>query len=311
MAGRVLRHLFAAPHMDKSNDRSILDAPHEACLSSARHLAPVRLPAHMSHTATPLPLIGIFDSGVGGLSVLRALRTQRPDIPLLYLADSGHAPYGERNVAHVVDRSLRITRHLVEQGASLVVVACNTATAAAIEAVRAEFPSLALVGVEPGVKPAAAQSGTKRIGVMATPSTLASPRFATLVARHAPGCHVASVPCPGLAAAIEGGEARRPAALALLDGFCAQLATAQVDTVVLGCTHYPFVADDIAARLGPGVKILDTASAVARQAIKLYRHPPRPEYGTVRLVSTGDGAVLQRLAAEKLALSATVHAEQV
>lgn len=265
----------------------------------------------MSCATLPLPLIGIFDSGVGGLSVLRALRAQRPDIPLLYFADSGHAPYGERDVAHVVNRSLRITRYLVEQGASLVVVACNTATAAAIEAVRAQYPNLALVGVEPGVKPAAEQSPSQRIGVMATPTTLASPRFATLVARHAPGCHVVPMPCPGLAAAIEGGEAGSSTALALLDGFCGRLLAEQVDTVVLGCTHYPFLVDAIAARLGPGVNILDTASAVARQAIKLYGRPQRAEQGQVQLVSTGDGATLERLATEQLGLTASVLNAQV
>lgn len=306
-----MRHLFAAAHKHKSNGRSILDGAHEGCLSSARHLSPGRLPPHMSPATSSLPLIGVFDSGVGGLSVLKALREQRPDIPLLYFADSGHAPYGERDVAHVVDRSLRITRYLVQQGANLVVVACNTATAAAIEAVRAEFPSLALVGVEPGVKPAAAQSTTHRIGVMATPSTLASPRFATLVARHAPNCHVVPMPCPGLAAAIEGGGGSMPKVRELLDRFCTHLAAEHVDTVVLGCTHYPFVADEIAARLGPRVNILDTASAVAQQAIRLYRRAPQATTGSVRLVSTGEGAVLQRLAAEKLALDAGVSGAQV
>lgn len=255
----------------------------------------------------PQPLIGVFDSGVGGLSVLKALREQRPDIPLLYFADSGHAPYGERDVAHVVNRSRRITRYLVDQGACMVVVACNTATAAAIEAVRAEFPGLALVGVEPGVKPAAASSQNRRIGVLATPSTLSSPRFATLVARHAPGCHVVPVPCPGLAAAIEGGSATMPQVRELLNQFCSRLQAEHVDTVVLGCTHYPFVAEDIANRMGPDVMVLDTASAVARQAITLYRHPQQSALGSVRLVTTGDGTVLQRLAAEKLSLVATAQ----
>lgn len=311
VSAQALRHLFAAAYMHKSNDRSILDRPHERCLSSARHLLAGRLPAHMSPATPSLPLIGVFDSGVGGLSVLKALREQRPDIPLLYIADSGHAPYGERDVAHVVDRSLRITRYLVDQGAALVVVACNTATAAAIEAMRAEFPALTLVGVEPGVKPAAAQSPTHRIGVMATPSTLTSPRFATLVARHAPDCLVVPMPCPGLAAAIEGGRGSMPMVRQLLDQFCGRLAAEHIDNVVLGCTHYPFVADEIAERLGPQVQILDTASAVARQAIRLYHRAPQAGPGSVHLVSTGDGTVLQRLAAERMALVASVCAVQI
>jgi glutamate racemase len=255
----------------------------------------------MNHTVRPA-LIGVFDSGVGGLSVLRALHQRRPDCSLLYLADSGHAPYGERDVAHVVERSLKITRHLVDQGAHMVVVACNTATAAAIEAMREHFPWLALVGVEPGVKPAALMSRNKRIGVMATPSTLSSPRFATLVERHAPGCQVVAMPCPGLAAAIERGDAADDEINALLDRYCGPLKDARVDTVVLGCTHYPFVADRISLRLGPGVTLLDTAEAVARHALNLHGSAIPDSRPEVRLQTTGDTEVLERLAQRGLGL---------
>jgi glutamate racemase len=253
------------------------------------------------------PLIGVFDSGVGGLSVLRALHLRRPDCSLLYVADSGHAPYGERDPEHVERRSLRIARHLVGQGARMVVVACNTATAAAIEALRANFPELALVGVEPGVKPAALASINKRIGVMATPSTLSSARFATLVERHAPGCVVVRQPCPGLAAAIEQGEIADAEVDRLLDRFCQPLVEAGVDTVVLGCTHYPFVADRIAMRLGPAVKLLDTADAVARHAINLHGAGTAGGSPFVRLQSTGDTAVLERLAHTGLGLVLTTQ----
>lgn len=256
----------------------------------------------MSLTARP-PLIGVFDSGVGGLSVLRALHQRRPDCSLLYLADSGHAPYGERDGAHVVDRSLKIAQYLADQGASMVVVACNTATAAAIDALRGRFSHLSLVGVEPGVKPAALVSRNKRIGVMATPSTLASARFATLVQRHASDCLVVSQACPGLAAAIERGAAAGAEIDALLDRYTKPLVEAQVDTIVLGCTHYPFMADRIAMRLGPDVTILDTADAVARHALNLHGTSEPDSLPEVRLRTTGQTTVLERLAMAHLGLS--------
>jgi glutamate racemase len=261
------------------------------------------------------PSIGIFDSGVGGLSVLKALHLKRPGSPLHYVADSGHAPYGDRDAAHVIERSLRVTDHLVRHGARMVVVACNTATALAIEALRQAFPEILLVGVEPGVKPAAASSRNGRIGVMATPGTLASARFAALVDRHAPHCLVLPVACAGLAGAIERGAAASDEIDALLDGFCQRLRDAGVDTVVLGCTHYPFVADRIAQRLGPDVRLLDTADAVARQAMTLHGRPPEattsadPERHGIRLQTTGETAVLERLARSGLGLS--VSAERV
>jgi glutamate racemase len=261
----------------------------------------------MNHPDPNAPLIGVFDSGVGGLSVLRALRQREPSLPLLYAADSGHAPYGDRNPAHVIERSLKVTQHLMAQGASLIVIACNTATAWAVDTLRARYPDLGLVGVEPGVKPAVALSQNRRVGVMATPSTLASARFASLLARYANDCKITGVGCRSLAAAIEQGEAGSEQVDQLLDLYCAELREAEVDTAVLGCTHYPFVADRIAKRLGPQVQLLDTADAVARQALSLWaaRHaelPDRRNQGTVRLQSTGDATVLARLAREQLGL---------
>ncbi|MEK8030760.1 glutamate racemase [Ideonella sp. DXS29W] len=253
------------------------------------------------------PLIGVFDSGVGGLSVLRALHQQMPMAPLWYVADSGHAPYGDRDPQHVVDRSHRVSDHLVEQGARMIVVACNTATARAVDALRSRHPGIALVGVEPGVKPAAAASQRRCIAVMATPSTLASPRYADLVARHAPDCVVHPVPCSGLAAAIERGEAGRAEVDRLLDQYCKPLPALGVDTVVLGCTHYPFVADRIALRLGPDIQLLDTADAVARRALDLVTmmpirtsaeasYPPTSNQ-RITLQTTGEAALLRRMTA--------------
>lgn len=250
---------------------------------------------------TPAPangLIGIFDSGVGGLSVLRALHRRLPGLPLLYVADSGHAPYGDRDPAHVRERSRKVVDHLVNEGASLVVVACNTATAWAIDELRAIHPGLAWVGVEPGVKPAALASTNRRIAVMATPSTLSSARYADLVSRHAPGCEVIAVPCAGLAAAIEQGDQGAEEVDRLLDRYCAPLPGLGVDTVVLGCTHYPFVAERIAARLPAGIRLLDTADAVARRALELLpaTRGAAVADGGIRLQTTGAPEVLARMA---------------
>jgi glutamate racemase len=256
--------------------------------------------------------IGVFDSGVGGLSVLRALHRLRPEHPLHYLADSAHAPYGDRDPDFVAQRSLRLAEHLLAQGAGMLVVACNTATAWAIDALRQRYPQLPLVGVEPGVKPAAAMSRRGRIAVMATTATLASPRFATLVERHAPGCEVVRVPCPGLAAAIELGDDGRDEVERLLDRHLRPLQDSGIDVMVLGCTHYPFVAERIALRLAPEVHLLDTADAVARQALRLLGEAPRPApqgpWPSLRLENTGDPAVLERMALTWLQVD--VHAKR-
>jgi glutamate racemase len=261
--------------------------------------------------ATPAPTIGIFDSGVGGLTVLRALRHTCPDSAMVYVADTAHAPYGDREIQHTLNRSQIIADHLVAQGATMVVVACNTATALAIEHLRARYPTLALVGVEPGVKPAVALSKNRKIGVLATPATVASGRYAQLLAKFAPDCVVVSMACPGLAAAIEADAPDQRDIGLLLTEFCEPLRRAEVDTVVLGCTHYAFVAEAIQQRLGPRVRLIDTADAVARQARSLLdkapAHPAEHADTTriaasapVRLFSTGDTQVLNRLATHLL-----------
>jgi glutamate racemase len=212
--------------------------------------------------------IGVFDSGLGGLSVLQALRHQVPGAELLYVADSGHAPYGERDVAHITTRSGHITRFLLTQGAQIIVVACNTATAAAVQHLRHTWPAVPIVGVEPGIKPALAMSPTGRIGVMATPATLGSERFRALLNRHADNAKVTLQACPGLAREIEHGLLDSPKLRQLVQGFTAPLKGAEVDTVVLGCTHYPFVRHLIQEEMGPDVTIVDTSDAVARQCAR-------------------------------------------
>ncbi|MFZ4552576.1 MAG: glutamate racemase [Aquabacterium sp.] len=239
--------------------------------------------------------IGVFDSGLGGLSVLQALRARLPHAEMLYVADSGHAPYGEKDVAHITARSLHISRFLLGQGADAIVVACNTATAAAVHALRAQWPHVPIIGVEPGVKPAVKQSPGKCIGVLATPGTLASEKFRQLVARHVHEARITLQACPGLAKEIETGVLDSPRLRELVTVFSAPLKEAGVDTVVLGCTHYPFVRALFSHAFGEHVSIIDTAEAVARQVARQLNGTPSndnslspPHKGETRLWSSGD-----------------------
>jgi glutamate racemase len=252
--------------------------------------------------------IGVFDSGVGGLSVLRALRTQWPRAPLAYLADSGHAPYGERTPDYVLDRSRRILARLREEGAAGLVIACNTATAIAVQALRSEAPDFPIIGVEPGLKPAAQATRNGRIGVMATPGTLASEKFARLVASQAPGVTIVPRPCAGLARLIEDGDLQAPALLEAIDGHAEALRAAGVDTVVLGCTHYAFVHAQIQAAMGAHVQIVDTADAVARHAVRTLQARVADSDAPARLLTTGDPARLSHIAAAWLPFACSVEA---
>lgn len=279
-------------------------------------------PSSAPPSPTPAPApdggplrVGVFDSGVGGLSVLRALRVHLPRAHFVYLADSGHAPYGERSLDFLLERSRRLTRHLLQtlhcQG---VVIACNTATAAAVQQLREDWPGVPLVGVEPGVKPAVAWSRNQRIGVMATTATLQHPRFQALVQAHAATAQVMAQPCPGLALAIEQGDLDAPDIGRLLAQYCGQLRDKQVDTVVLGCTHYAFVHDRIKALLGPGVRIVDTAEAIAQQAVRRFAALPAPARRAdvaseppIVLQTTGDPRQLQDIAARWLGLALPVQ----
>jgi glutamate racemase len=220
--------------------------------------------------AVPAPgcCVGVFDSGVGGLSVLPALRAALPAARLLYVADSGHAPYGERDEAFIVARAQHIAAFLRARGAQLLVVACNTATAAAVEALRQAHPALPVVGIEPGLKPAVALTRHGRVGVMATTGTLASRKFQRLLAAQPAHVSFHLQPCPGLALAIERGDLRSAELQAVVQRHCAPLREAGCDVVVLGCTHYPFAAPLIREAL-PGVVLVDTAEAVARQTARL------------------------------------------
>jgi len=234
--------------------------------------------------------IGVFDSGVGGLSVLRHVRALLPREDLLFVADSGHAPYGDRSPDWIRARSIQLSEWLVSQGAKAIVVACNTATAAATSALRAHL-ALPVIAMEPAVKPATAATRSGVVGVLATTGTLESARFAALLDRFAAGIEVVAQPCPGLVEVIERGELDAPATRALVAGFVNPLLARRVDTIVLGCTHYPFVRDVIAAVAGPGVTIVETGAAVARQVerrlIEASLLTPSVAPGRDRLFTTG------------------------
>ena len=247
--------------------------------------------------AAPRACIGVFDSGVGGLSVLRALRAALPGTSMVYIGDVAHAPYGARPAVEVIERSMRMAEVLIGHGARLIVVACNTATVLAIEALRARWPERAFVGVEPGIKPAAARSRSKRIAVMATAATVASLRLRHLIERYAADGQVHLQACPGLADAIERGVLDGPALVEVLRGPCDAIRAAGVDTVVLGCTHYPFVEGPIRALLGEHVTLIDTASAIAartgalwEQSLPLFEPSP-----TMHALSTGETATMRML----------------
>jgi glutamate racemase len=252
--------------------------------------------------------IGVFDSGVGGLSVLQALHRHAPHVPLLYLADSAHAPYGERDGAFVVARSRAIAAHLLAQGAAGIVVACNTATAAAVHELRTTWPRVPIVGVEPGLKPAAAATRNGCVGVLATTGTLASARFSALRQAQPAGVRFVTRACPGLARLIEDGDLDAPALHAAIRQHATALRDAGVDTVVLGCTHYDFVRHHIQSALGPGVHIVDTADAVARHAVARIGGWAAGATARPRLQTSGDVGHMQRIANAWLPFACSVDA---
>ena len=261
-----------------------------------------------TNETTPRPLahaqslIGVFDSGVGGLSVLQALRVHVDDERFIYVADSAYAPYGERDEEDVRARSHRICETLVDMGAQLIVVACNTATAAAIESLRARWPGIPFVGVEPGLKPAVGLSQGGRVGVMATRATLRSDRFHRLLREFGAAAEAVLLqPCDGLAHAIERHAPDAQEIRELVERHTAPLREAHVDTVVLGCTHYPLVVDLISRALGPDVTLLDTAQAVARQTRRLLgdtqvKETRSPSSQPLRALTSGDAMQLERFA---------------
>jgi len=241
--------------------------------------------------------VGVFDSGVGGLTVLAHIRAALPGADLLYVADSGYAPYGDKSAEFIAARARIIADFLVAQDAAALVVACNTATAAAIAELRARF-AVPIVGMEPAVKPAAEATKSGVIGVLATSGTLESGKFAELARRFGSQARVIVQPCPGLVERIEAGDLAGPETRALLERFVAPLLAQGADTLVLGCTHYPFLAPLLRELAGEAVRLIDTGEAVARQ---LARRLAETDFscgasgGKERFYSSGDPCHLEAL----------------
>lgn len=215
--------------------------------------------------------IGIFDSGVGGISVLRAIREQMPEESVIYFGDQEHIPYGPRPMQQIRDFSEAITRFLLEHGAKIIVVACNTASAAALKYVRETFPNVQFVGMEPAVKPAAEYTHTGKVGVLATPATFQGALYASVVERFANGVELFQSTCPGLVQQIEQGNLQGEEPRRILEDALLPMLEKDIDTVVLGCTHYPFVIPLIQQIVGDAsrVRVIDPAPAVAKQTMRL------------------------------------------
>jgi glutamate racemase len=236
-----------------------------------------------------MAFLALFDSGVGGLSVAREIRRALPAEDLLYVADTAYCPYGDRTDTEVRERALAVGRYLADAGAKLIVVACNTATGAALEDLRAAV-SVPVVGLEPAVKIAARVTKVGRVGVLATTSTVRSERLARLIRSHADGIEVMNVACPGLADIVEEGHLEDATVDRRLDELTRPLRAAGVDAVVLGCTHYAFVAPALGRILGPGVQLVDSAPAIARRVEHLLRESgllAADGPGSLRVMTTG------------------------
>jgi len=240
--------------------------------------------------------VGVFDSGVGGLSVLAEIRQLLPAETLHYIADCGHIPYGEKTPAFIRERCQLIAARLHAQGAKALVVACNTATVAAVADLRERYPRWPIVGMEPAVKPAAAATRNGRVGVLATTGTLQSAKFAALLDRFALGVQVLTQPCPGLVEQVERGDLHGPETRRLLQGFLEPLLTAECDTLILGCTHYPFLRPLLAELVPPEIILVDTGAAVARRLQSLLARDARlarGPAGPTRIWTSGEPADLE------------------
>ena len=247
--------------------------------------------------------VGVFDSGLGGLSVLRELRALLPGEGWLYYADSAHCPYGERSPAYILDRCTSIVDALVDRGAKAVVVACNTATSVALAELRARS-GVPIVGMVPAVKPAVAATRSGRIGVLATPRTVTGEALAGLIREHAREVEVYAVPAPGLVELVEAGRLAGPEVESALRPVLCPLLARGVDTLVLGCTHYPFLRGAMRALTGPSVALIDSGEAVARRTRDVLGKDGLLAEGTgaapVEMVTSGDPGRLSDVASRLL-----------
>ncbi len=229
----------------------------------------------MSETGQPPRKIGILDSGVGGLSVLREIQKLLPGIPIHYVGDSAWCPYGNKPPEQIQERSFEVTDYLIQRGATIIVIACNSATIHAVGALRDTYP-IPIVGMEPAVKPAATETRTGVVGVLATEASIAGEKFLRLVDTHAKGVRVITRPCPRFVELVERGILDGPEVVAAIDEAVLPLLEEGADVFVLGCTHYPFLRPIIEERLPAGAILIDTGPAVARRTQSLLDLPSDP-----------------------------------
>ncbi|MEZ5565213.1 MAG: glutamate racemase [Gammaproteobacteria bacterium] len=251
-------------------------------------LGEIRAPGPLVNSGN---LIGIFDSGVGGLAIFRAIREVLPHHELAYFADSKYCPYGNRSSAEIVARAMEVSGFLVGLGAQALVVACNTATVHAVAALRERY-GMPIIGIEPGIKPAAAISGSRRVVVLATPRTLESSSVSQLRDLHGSGTDFILQPCPGLVELIEAGQIEEPATMDLLRRFVRPVIEGDADAVVLGCTHFIYLEDKIRMLAGRDISIIEPSRAVAAQLAR-------------RLASAGLGASTNGLIEDRFFTSAS------
>jgi glutamate racemase len=243
--------------------------------------------------------IGIFDSGVGGLSIFRAIRDLLSNENLVYVADQAHVPYGNRTLQEVRSFAEGITLFLKGMNAKLIVIACNAASAAALQYLRQKYTGFAFVGMEPAVKPAAQQTRTQRVGILGTQATFQGALYASVIERFASGVKVYENTCPGLVGQIEKGELNSDDTRKILIKAIQPMKNEGIDTIVLGCTHYPFVIPLIREIAGSEINVIDPSPAIARQTQRLLKDRkllnPQNSQGTVSLYTTASPAILQSL----------------
>lgn len=245
-------------------------------------------------------MIGLFDSGTGGMSVYREIRRILPREKYVYFSDNAHCPYGDKSAEYVRERGRYITRFLLEKGADVIVIACNTATAAAVATLRAEFPDVPFIGMEPAVKPAALGTRTGVVGVLATAGTLKGSKYLTTKGKYEDNVQIVEAVGRGFVERVERGELTGPETEAVVAESLRPLLEAGADIVVLGCTHYPFLTETIARLAGPEVRIIDPAPAVAAHLknVMTQRNLLRGDASgdnDIQLISSGDPAPLERI----------------
>ena len=263
-------------------------------------------------STSPSQPIALYDSGVGGLSVLRAVRSALPHEDLLYFGDQAKVPYGSRSLEELRAIAESVTRLLLSQGAKLIVIACNTASAAALKHLRAVFPEVPFVGMEPAVKPAAEQTHTRKVGVLATPSTFHGELYASVVERFAQDVEIFQSTCPGLVSQIEKARLNTPKTRRILEEAVRPMLDAGADTLVMGCTHYPFVIPLIEKIAAGRARVIDPAPAVARQTARVLAERdllnPSPKEGSLRFITSGEAARFEYALSRLLGLNAPAEA---